>query len=113
MRTQSKRLIRSEADSYPKQRLAAVLVLLHLDKHGELAVTLTTRSSKLRSHPGETSLPGGRWEEGDGEGGEWTAVGRFAHLAILYTADRCRSIVTRGLRRNRATAAAPARAGRL
>lgn len=37
-------------------------------------MTLTTRSKKLRSHPGETALPGGRWEEGDGEGGVWTAV---------------------------------------
>lgn len=48
--------------------------MLHLDPKGELSVTLTTRSKHLRSHPGETALPGGRWEEGDGEGGEWTAV---------------------------------------
>ncbi|BGP19309.1 hypothetical protein JCM10213v2_007398 [Rhodosporidiobolus nylandii] len=59
---------------YPKKRLAAVLVLLHLNPRGELSVTLTTRSMRLRSHPGETALPGGRWEEGDGEGGEWTAL---------------------------------------
>ncbi|GAA5988991.1 hypothetical protein JCM10908_006260 [Rhodotorula pacifica] len=59
---------------YPTNRLAAVLVLLHLNPRGELAVTLTTRSKHLRSHPGETALPGGRWEEGDGEGGEWTAL---------------------------------------
>lgn len=60
--------------SFPKNKLAAVLVLLHLNPLGELSVTLTTRSSRLRSHPGETALPGGRWEEGDGEGGVWTAV---------------------------------------
>ncbi|BGP10668.1 hypothetical protein JCM10049v2_006560 [Rhodotorula toruloides] len=59
---------------YPKPKLAAVLLLLHLNPRGELSVTLTTRSKKLRSHPGETALPGGRWEEGDGEGGVWTAL---------------------------------------
>ncbi|GAA5888954.1 hypothetical protein JCM6882_009694 [Rhodosporidiobolus microsporus] len=59
---------------YPTPRLAAVLVLLHLNPLGELSVTLTTRSKRMRSHPGETALPGGRWEEGDGEGGEWTAL---------------------------------------
>ncbi|GAA6023534.1 hypothetical protein JCM10207_005707 [Rhodosporidiobolus poonsookiae] len=59
---------------FPKRKLAAVLVLLHLNPLGELSVTLTTRSLRLRSHPGETALPGGRWEEGDGEGGEWTAL---------------------------------------
>ncbi|BGP34657.1 hypothetical protein JCM10296v2_006479 [Rhodotorula toruloides] len=59
---------------YPKAKLAAVLLLLHLNRRGELSVTLTTRSKKLRSHPGETALPGGRWEEGDGEGGVWTAL---------------------------------------
>lgn len=37
-------------------------------------MTLTTRSRSLRSHPGETALPGGRWEDGDGEGGHWTAL---------------------------------------
>ncbi|BGP00684.1 hypothetical protein NBRC10513v2_006479 [Rhodotorula toruloides] len=59
---------------YPKSKLAAVLLLLHLNPLGTLSVTLTTRSKKLRSHPGETALPGGRWEEGDGEGGGWTAL---------------------------------------
>ncbi|GAA5872009.1 hypothetical protein JCM3774_006579 [Rhodotorula dairenensis] len=66
---------------YPTERLAAVLVLLHLNPKGELSVTLTTRSKQLRSHPGETALPGGRWEQGDGEGGEWTAL-REAHEEI-------------------------------
>ncbi|GAA5928254.1 hypothetical protein JCM3775_000558 [Rhodotorula graminis] len=66
---------------FPKNKLAAVLVLLHLNPLGELSVTLTTRSSRLRSHPGETALPGGRWEEGDGEGGVWTAY-REAHEEI-------------------------------
>ena len=39
-----------------------MLVLLHLDEQGELCVTLTTRAKHLRSHPGETALPGGRFE---------------------------------------------------
>ncbi|ORY77632.1 hypothetical protein BCR35DRAFT_305397 [Leucosporidium creatinivorum] len=49
--------------SFPKAKLAGVLVLLHVDEQGELGVTLTTRSLRLRSHPGETALPGGgtRW----------------------------------------------------
>ncbi|GAA5936371.1 hypothetical protein JCM1841_002919 [Sporobolomyces salmonicolor] len=59
--------------AFPTSRLAAVLVLLHLTPAGELGVTLTTRSMRLRSHPGETALPGGRWEEGD-EGVEGTAL---------------------------------------
>ncbi|GAA6050990.1 hypothetical protein JCM3770_005358 [Rhodotorula araucariae] len=66
---------------FPKNKLAGVLVLLHLNPLGELSVTLTTRSQRLRSHPGETALPGGRWEEGDGEGGAWTAL-REAHEEI-------------------------------
>ncbi|GAA5905602.1 NUDIX hydrolase [Sporobolomyces salmoneus] len=49
--------------SIPKSRLASVLVLLHLSRDGQdLNVTLTTRSKRLRSHPGETSLPGGKFE---------------------------------------------------
>ncbi|POV94220.1 hypothetical protein PSTT_16965, partial [Puccinia striiformis] len=46
--------------------VAAVLVLLHLSPEtGELAVTLTTRSKKLSSHPGDTALPGGRVDPTD------------------------------------------------
>ncbi|GAA5883190.1 hypothetical protein JCM1840_005039 [Sporobolomyces johnsonii] len=63
----------SRPTAFPTARLAAVLVLLHLTPEGELGVTLTTRSMRLRSHPGETALPGGRWEEGD-EGVEGTAL---------------------------------------
>ncbi|KAF7978839.1 hypothetical protein HWV62_44641 [Athelia sp. TMB] len=43
---------------------AAVLVLLYEDA-GNLRVLLTTRSKKLRSHPGETALPGGKVDETD------------------------------------------------
>jgi coenzyme A diphosphatase NUDT7 len=58
-----------------------VLVLLHVNPGGELSVTLTTRSLRMRSHPGETALPGGRYEEGDEEV-EWTAVS--AGFALFF-----------------------------
>ena len=41
-----------------------MLVLLY-EKDGELRVVLTTRSKLLRAHPGQTSLPGGKVDEGD------------------------------------------------
>ncbi|KAH8918789.1 hypothetical protein BT69DRAFT_1337886, partial [Atractiella rhizophila] len=50
---------------FPRKRLAAVLVLLSINENGDLQVTLTTRSKKLRSHPGETALPGGKVDEID------------------------------------------------
>lgn len=47
----------------PKSRLASVLVLLYLSPDGrELRTTLTTRNKRMRSHPGETALPGGKFE---------------------------------------------------
>jgi hypothetical protein len=52
--------------------LAAVLVLLYeragTPSHrgsGGLRVLLTTRSKELRSHPGETALPGGKVDQSD------------------------------------------------
>lgn len=44
---------------------AAVLICLFEGDAGELRVILTKRSSKLSSHSGEVSLPGGKEEEGD------------------------------------------------
>ena len=45
---------------------AAVLVLLYERKgHGGLRVLLTTRSKELRSHPGQTALPGGKVDQSD------------------------------------------------
>lgn len=43
-----------------------MLVLIHVDDTGSLAVTLTTRSMKLRSHPGDTAFPGGKFDDVDG-----------------------------------------------
>ena len=49
---------------YPTSKLAAVLVLLY-ERNGQIRVLLTTRSKKLRSHPGQTALPGGKCDESD------------------------------------------------
>jgi len=48
----------------PGTRPGAVLVLLY-ERAGALRVLLTTRSKELRSHPGQTALPGGMVDEGD------------------------------------------------
>lgn len=55
-----------------------MLVLLHVNPLGGLSVTLTTRSLRLRSHPGETALPGGRYEAHD-PSVEATAVRSLAY----------------------------------
>ena len=45
---------------------AAVLVLLYeRPGRGGLRVLLTTRSKELRSHPGQTALPGGKVDQSD------------------------------------------------
>lgn len=50
---------------------AAVLVLLYEragaggPSRGGLRVLLTTRSKELRSHPGQTALPGGKVDQSD------------------------------------------------
>lgn len=49
---------------YPTAKLAAVLVLLY-EKDDHIQVLLTTRSKHLRSHPGQTALPGGKYDETD------------------------------------------------
>ncbi len=48
----------------PKSKRAAVLVLLY-EKGGVLRVLLTTRAKTLRTHPGQTALPGGKMDEAD------------------------------------------------
>ncbi|EIN05012.1 hypothetical protein PUNSTDRAFT_47242 [Punctularia strigosozonata HHB-11173 SS5] len=47
-------------------RRAAVLLLL-FEREGKLRVLLTTRSQKLRSHPGQTALPGGKVDDTDAD----------------------------------------------
>ncbi|KAL5715929.1 Nudix hydrolase 15 [Ranunculus cassubicifolius] len=53
-----------------KPKKAAVLICLFEDDHGVLRVILTKRSSKLSTHSGEVSLPGGKAEEGDANDAE-------------------------------------------
>ncbi|CAM8985867.1 unnamed protein product [Rhodiola kirilowii] len=48
-----------------RAKRAAVLICLFEDDGGEFRVILTKRSSRLSTHSGEVSLPGGKVEEGD------------------------------------------------
>jgi peroxisomal coenzyme A diphosphatase NUDT7 len=51
---------------FPANKKGAVLILLfELNKDGHLRVLLTTRSKSLRSHPGQTALPGGKVDPSD------------------------------------------------
>ncbi|KAG6910249.1 hypothetical protein DXG01_012060 [Tephrocybe rancida] len=52
------------ASAHPQSKLGAVLILLY-EQAGELRVLLTTRSKSLRTHPGQTALPGGRVDDTD------------------------------------------------
>jgi peroxisomal coenzyme A diphosphatase NUDT7 len=58
------------------------VLLLLFERAGKLRVLLTTRSKTLRSHPGQTALPGGRMDETDTDAIH-TAVRWFA--CSLYT----------------------------
>ncbi|CAJ2654260.1 unnamed protein product [Trifolium pratense] len=49
---------------------AAVLICLFEGDAGDLRVILTKRSSKLSTHSGEVSLPGGKADEGDKDDGD-------------------------------------------
>ncbi|THV02812.1 hypothetical protein K435DRAFT_748673 [Dendrothele bispora CBS 962.96] len=53
-----------DTDISQYSRSAAVLVLL-FERAGQLRVLLTTRSKHLRTHPGQTALPGGRKDATD------------------------------------------------
>jgi len=53
-----------DLSQYPTTKLAAVLVLLY-EKDEHIQVLLTTRSKNLRSHPGQTALPGGKCDRTD------------------------------------------------
>ena len=49
----------------PGQRSSAVLAAMYPDAEGLATVILTRRSSKLRSHRGQVSFPGGRLDPGE------------------------------------------------
>ena len=70
-------------------RLAAVLILLH-DRDGEPHLVLTKRTDTLEHHPGQISLPGGRWETVDGELG--TTALRETHEELGIPPDAIRLI---------------------
>ncbi|KAL5575301.1 hypothetical protein UlMin_017000 [Ulmus minor] len=63
-----------------RPKRAAVLICLFEGDGGDLRVILTKRSSRLSTHSGEISLPGGKAEEGDKDDGD-TAT-REAHEEI-------------------------------
>ena len=49
-----------------KYKKAGVLILLIKDKDdSEYQILFTKRSEQLKTHSGEVSFPGGKWEEGD------------------------------------------------
>ncbi|PWN18424.1 hypothetical protein BCV69DRAFT_285050 [Microstroma glucosiphilum] len=54
-------------ESVPAFRRAAVLLGIFGSRKGELYVVLSERSSKLRSHGGDTAIPGGRFEVTDAD----------------------------------------------
>ena len=64
----------------PASKCAAVLVLLYERERGGggLRVLLTTRSKELRSHPGQTALPGGKVDQDDA-GVVEAAVSKTSH----------------------------------
>jgi 8-oxo-dGTP pyrophosphatase MutT (NUDIX family) len=52
--------------TYPKSRHAAVLVILY-EQDEQIRVLLTTRSKELRTHAGQTALPGGKRDASDAD----------------------------------------------
>lgn len=62
-------------ESVPAYRRAAVLLGLFPGRNGELYVILSQRATALRSHGGDTAIPGGRFEASDADL-EATAVSR-------------------------------------
>lgn len=68
-------------------RRAAVIVMLR-DRDGEAVVTMIVRGDDAPVHSGQTALPGGRWEPGDGT--LVTTALREAEEEVGVTADRLR-----------------------
>ena len=52
-----------EATQYKKA--GVLILLLKEDKDAEYKIVFTKRSTKLKTHSGEVSFPGGKWEEKD------------------------------------------------
>ena len=65
-------------------KVGAVLILLY-ERAGRIHVLLTTRSKELRSHPGQTALPGGKVDKEDSNAIE-TAVSSpsiHSHVSVV------------------------------
>ncbi len=52
-----------EATQYKKA--GVLILLLKEDKDAEYKIVFTKRSTKLKTHSGEVSFPGGKWEDAD------------------------------------------------
>lgn len=62
-------------------RLAAVLILLY-EHDGAPHLVLTKRAATLEHHPGQISLPGGRWETADGDLGTTALRETYEELGV-------------------------------
>lgn len=91
-------------------RLSAVLVVLADDADGQASVLLTRRSRLMRSHSGEISFPGGRFDPGENavqaalrEAREEvglsprlvTVIGELEHLSLTVSGSYIVPIVVR------------------
>ena len=47
------------------KKAGVLILLLKEDKDAEYKIVFTKRSTKLKTHSGEVSFPGGKWEEAD------------------------------------------------
>ncbi|KAI0048951.1 hypothetical protein FA95DRAFT_971656 [Auriscalpium vulgare] len=74
----------ADLELHPVSKLAAVLVLLY-ERAGALRVLLTTRSKTLRSHPGQTALPGGKVDDTDADA--WETAMREANEEVGLPLD--------------------------
>ncbi|KZT41280.1 hypothetical protein SISSUDRAFT_1069955 [Sistotremastrum suecicum HHB10207 ss-3] len=80
-----------DLSQYPPNKTAAVLILL-FERDSELQVLLTTRSKSLRSHPGQTALPGGKVDDTD-ESLEHTALREaFEEVALPLNSPHVHTI---------------------
>lgn len=71
-------------EAVPAYRRAAVLLGLFPSRNGELYVILSQRSTTLRSHGGDTAIPGGRFEAADADL-EATAVSQICFVFVLFS----------------------------
>jgi len=71
----------------------AVLILL-FEREGSLRVLITTRSKNLRSHPGQTALPGGKYDETDESLVATAYREAFEEIALDIKSPHLRTIVT-------------------